>query len=99
MNNFLKNKKLLTGLGISAVVLVVAAAGYWYYQYYQKSRRAGEANAIRQAGGAAEDLSEKASQGTLPSINPGSNPMGNAPDTNPVSKTNPFSGIKINPFK
>ncbi len=88
------NKKLLTGL----VVILVAAAivvGYWYYQ---KSREAAKIKAIEQAGNTAEDLGKSASQGVLPSIDPKSNPMENAPDTNPVSKTNPFSGIKINPF-
>ncbi len=96
MDKFLKNKKLLTGLGILLFILIISAAGYWYYQ---KSRKATEVGAIQQAGDAAEDLSKKASQGVLPSINPGSNPLENAPDTNPVSKTNPFSGIKTNPFK
>ncbi len=90
------NKKLLIGLGILAAVLIVAAAGYWYYQ---KSHKAAEISAIEQAGNSAENLSKQAAQGVLPSINPQSNPMENAPDTNPVSKTNPFSGIKTNPFK
>lgn len=88
------NKKLLIGL---AVILVAAAIafGYWYYQIYKKAG----INALEQAGNSADDLSKKASQGVLPSIDPQSNPMENAPDTNPVSRTNPFSGIKINPFK
>ena len=94
MNNLFKNKKLLISLGILAAVLIVAVASYWYYQYYQKSRKT--ENAIERAGDAAENLGKEAARGTLPSIN--TNPMENAPDTNPVSKTNPFSGIKTNPF-
>ncbi len=91
------NKKKLIGLYILAGVLILAAAGY--YWYYQKSREAAGINALEQAGDSADDLSKRAAQGVLPSINPQLNPMENAPDTNPVSKTNPFSGIKINPFK
>lgn len=99
MNNFLKNKKLL--IGISAVVLIVAAvaAGFWYSQYYQKSPEVTGTDAIQQASSAVENLGESASQGVLPSIDPQSNPIENMPDTNPVSKTNPFSGVKTNPFK
>ncbi len=86
------NKKLLIG---TVVVLVVAAAafGYWYYQ-----RNKAE-NALEQAGGFLKNLTDRAVKGVLPSIDPKSNPMENAPDTNPVSKTNPFTGVKTNPFK
>ena len=89
------NKKLWIGL---AVILVAAAIAFGYW-YYQKSHKAAGINAIEQAGNSADDLSKQASQGVLPSINPQSNPMEGAPDINPVSKTNPFSGIKTNPFK
>ena len=93
------NRKKFIIAGIVVAVLLAAAAGYWYYQYYQKTHNTAEINAIEQAGNAAEDLGQKASEGVLPSINPQSNPMENSPDTNPVSKTNPFSDIKTNPFK
>ncbi len=89
------DKKKIIGLVVLIVVLIAAAVGYWYYK---KSREAPEINAIQNAGNAAEDLGKSASQGVLPSIDPQSNPMENAPDTNPVSKTNPFSDIKTNPF-
>ncbi len=90
------NKKNLIGLIVLAVVL---AAGVGGYLYYQKSRKAVESDAIQNAGNIADDLSKNAGQGVLPSIDPKSNPLENAPDTNPVSKTNPFSGVKTNPFK
>ncbi len=93
MNNI--NKKLLIG-GILAAVLVVSAAGYWYYQYYQKSHKVTGADAIQQAGNAAEDLGKNASQGVLPSL--GTNPLENQPDINPASQANPFKNIKTNPF-
>ncbi len=93
------NRKKIIIVGIVAAVLIVAAAGYWYYQYYQKSHNTAEINAIEQAGSVAEDLGQKASKGVLPEIDPQSNLMENLPDTNSVSKTNPFSDIKTNPFK
>lgn len=37
--------------------------------------------------------------GTLPSLYVDTNPMKNAPDVNPVDKSNPFRSIKTNPFQ
>lgn len=37
--------------------------------------------------------------GYVPEIDPESNPLENAPDLNPVSNTNPYSGVKTNPFE
>jgi len=88
--------KLFAGLGALVVVLIIVAVGYWYYQ---KTPELTEIDALEQAGNAAEKLGEQASQGVLPSIDITSNPMENSPDTNPVSKTNPFSGVKTNPFE
>lgn len=95
--SILKNKKLL--IGLAGILVVAIAAGYWYYQYYQKSHKVTEADAIEQAGNSAENLAKQAAQGVLPEIDPQSNPMEDAPDINPISKTNPFSGVKTNPFK
>lgn len=94
------NKKIFVGLIIAAAVLIVVGGGFGYW-YYQKLKNAESANykVLNQAGQAAENLGKQASQGVLPSIDPGSNPLEKAPDVNPVSKTNPFSEIKINPFK
>jgi len=90
------NRKLLIGLIVLVVVLIAGAGGYFYYQ---KLKKAAQSDAIQNAGNFADDLSKNAAQGVLPSIDPKSNPMENAPDTNPVSKTNPFTNIKTNPFK
>lgn len=86
------NKKIVIAL---AAVVIVAAVGL-YYWYFLKPE---PASPVEQAGSVVEELSEQASQGVLPTIDPGSNPMQNAPDVNPVSKTNPFSNIKTNPFE
>mgnify|MGYP001563426101 CR=1 FL=1 len=89
------NKKFLIGL-VVLIIIAIAAFGYWYYQ---KSYKTAGTDALQKAGDLTKDLGEKAAKGVLPAINPNSNPMEGAPDTNPISKTNPFSGIKINPFK
>ena len=86
------NKKTITTFGALAVLLGAAGCGYWYYLKPEA------ASPVEQAGSAVKNLSEQASQGVLPTIDPGSNPMEDAPDVNPVSKTNPFSDIKTNPF-
>ena len=79
---------------ILAAVVIIAAVG-WYYWYYLKPE---PTTPVEQAASAVEALSEQASQGVLPPVDPGSNPMQDAPDVNPVSKTNPFTNIKTNPF-
>lgn len=89
------NKKLLIGLVI-LVIIAIAVFGYWYYR---KSQTTAGTDALQKAGDLTKDLGEKAAKGVLPAIDPGSNPMEGAPDTNPISKTNPFSGIRTNPFK
>ncbi len=89
------NKKPPVGL-VVLVIIAIAAFGYWYYQ---KSNKTAGTDALQKAGDLTKDLGEKAAKGVLPAIDPNSNPMKGAPDTNPISKTNPFSGIKINPFK
>ena len=96
------DKKLLTTTGALVVVVILGAAafGYWYYKKpAQQPAETIGADALKQAGDSTNDLSDKASQGVLPQIDPGSNPMEKAPDTNPVSKTNPYSGVKTNPFQ
>ncbi len=74
------------------VVLVLLAAGYWYW----KSARVAVPVAPEQAnlnnvGDSVKALNDSATQGVLPSLA--------VPDTNPVTKTNPFSGLKTNPFR
>ena len=98
LKNILRNKKFLAGLAIAAAILLIAAAAAGY-RFYRSYKAAMDAGAIERAGNIAGDLSKQAGGGTLPSIDPRSNPMENAPDTNPVSRTNPFTDIKTNPFE
>jgi hypothetical protein len=46
-----------------------------------------------------ESVSQDVSQGVLPAIDTTVGSMDNLPDTNPYSNTNPFSDVKVNPFK
>lgn len=87
------NKKKILTIVIAVLVVAAIGVGWWYYQKSHRAQRA-----IERAGDFMRNLGEKAVQGVLPSIDPKSNPMENAPDINPVSKTNPFSNIKTNPF-
>lgn len=84
---------------IGILIIIVAAASYWLYMLYRNNANNTQINAIQQAGNSTEDLGKRSAQGVLPSIDPQSNPMESAPDINPVSKTNPFSDIKTNPFR
>jgi hypothetical protein len=95
------DKKFLTAVGILVIIIILGAAvfGYWYYKKPTKPVETTNVDMLQQAGNSTDDLSNKASQGVLPQIDPGSNPMEKAPDTNPVSKTNPYSGVKTNPFQ
>lgn len=87
------NKKLLIAF---AVAVVLIAAGYWYWQSIKLTP---EQEALQGAGDAAQAITESATQGVLPSLDVGANPVGGATDVNPVTKTNPFSGLKTNPFQ
>jgi len=88
------NKNLLMAV---AVAVVLVAAGYWYWSTYLALTP--EEKALQGAGDAAQAITESATQGVLPSLDVGANPLGDAPDVNPAAKTNPFSGIKTNPFQ
>lgn len=94
------NRKIFIILIIALVLIIIAGGiGFWFYYQKVKNVQVAGYKALDQAGKVTEDLSKQASQGVLPSINPGSNPMEKAPDVNPVSNANPFTNIKINPFK
>ncbi len=79
-------------------VLIAAAAGYWYWQSTREAPPS-EEQALQNAEEAAQAITESATQGVLPSLDVQANPLGDSTDVNPISKTNPFSGIKTNPFE
>lgn len=79
------------------VVVILLAVGYWYW-YSQDGADTPEEQALKNAESNLNTIMESINQGVLPSLNTETNPLSAAPDVNPVSKTNPFSGLKTNPF-
>jgi len=89
-------KKII--IAIVAVVLLISlgVGGYLYWNNFKKSKEAPETNAIEKAGETANQITEEATKGVLPSIQ--TNPLENKPDVNPASQANPIKDIKTNPF-
>ncbi len=88
-----------TILIILAAILIIGL-GTWGYLYWKKSKSSPAEKDLQEINEASDILNKSAAQGVLPSINPQeTNPLKNAPDLNPVSKTNPFKNIKTNPFE
>ena len=75
---------------IFVIVLVLLAAGYWYWKSVQMTPTPEEIN-LGNVGDSVEAITDSATQGVLPSLA--------VPDVNPVTKTNPYSELKTNPFR
>lgn len=97
-------KKLI--IIIIVVIILLAGAGYFYWMKYYKKEEpapatstAGKIEDIKKAEEAGQILTESATSGTLPEINPQSNPLEKLPETNPIEQTNPFKNLKTNPFE
>ncbi|OIO50320.1 hypothetical protein COU03_03890 [bacterium (Candidatus Gribaldobacteria) CG10_big_fil_rev_8_21_14_0_10_41_12] len=90
------DKKII--IAIVAVVLLIGlgVGGYLYWHNQKKSEKTPETNAIEKAGETANQITEEATKGVLPSIQ--TNPLENKPDVNPASQANPIKDIKTNPF-
>lgn len=82
-------KKILL---VAIIVLILLAGGYLYWQKTKAPKKETKTPM------ASKPVSP-AAQGTLPTINPLSNPLEKSPELNPVEKTNPFTGLYKNPFK
>ncbi|MEK7574464.1 MAG: hypothetical protein AAB514_02975 [Patescibacteria group bacterium] len=91
------NKKTI--IIVIAVVLLIGLGigGYFYWNNLKKAQTTVETKAPEETKDAAEEITESATKGVLPSI--GANPLENKPDVNPADKANPFKNIKTNPFK
>ncbi|MFH1193035.1 MAG: hypothetical protein V1656_01835 [Candidatus Jorgensenbacteria bacterium] len=77
---------------VIALVVMVAGAYYWYsYLRTTPEEQALQDAADLLVGGAAQDLSS--------AVDTSVNAVGETPDANPLTKTNPFSGVKTNPFE
>jgi len=80
---------------IIAVILLIGLClgGYLFWNNWKKSETK---NIFKDAGNTAEDITNSATKGVLPSIQ--TNPLENKPDINPASNANPIKNIKTNPF-
>jgi len=73
---------------IVVALIAVIALGYFYWAAKRSSVQA-----------PVGDVTQSATQGTIPSIGDATNPLGNRPDLNPADKANPFTSVKTNPFQ
>lgn len=75
------------------ILVVLAVVGFVVWQNSQKE----VIKPAEEAGGLGSELYQKSGN---PAENlPVVNPLENKPEVNPLSETNPFSGVKTNPFK
>lgn len=81
------------------IIILIIGAGIAGYFYWTDWRKTPEEKALEMANEAVEKITESATQGVLPELGGQTNALEDKPDINPVSQTNPFSGIKTNPFK
>lgn len=88
------NKNLL--IIISIVAFLALAGGYFYW----KTRGSLVKQAVENIQEASTGVAEDVSKSVFPEINTGTiNPLENVQSANPYKETNPFSTIKVNPFK
>jgi flagellar basal body-associated protein FliL len=94
------NKKLVIILITVVLIMGLGIAGYFYWKSYKPAEvLTPEKAALEAAEKAAGAITKSAAKGTLPTINPLSNPLEEVPDVNPATRTNPFKGLKTNPFE
>jgi len=81
---------------IIITVILLIALGIGGYLFWNNWKKFEIRNAFKNVGNTAEDITNSATRGVLPSIQ--TNPLENKPDVNPADKANPFKDIKTNPF-
>lgn len=94
MENLITNNKKIILIGLAVLLALGVIAGVYFYLSRSKIT---EKQALQNATGAADMLTESATKGALPSIE--TNPLENKPDINPADKANPYKDIKTNPFE
>lgn len=80
---------------IIAVVLAIGLCVVGYF-YWANSKKPEAKSVLENAGDAAEQITNSATQGVLPTLQ--NNPLQDNPDINPASNANPIKNIKTNPF-
>jgi len=86
-------KKVIFIIIAVVLLIVLSITGYFCWINFKKSEIK---NTFQNVSNAAEDITNSANKGVLPSIQ--TNPLENKPDVNPADKANPFKDIKTNPF-
>ena len=86
-------KKIIFMIIAVILLIVLSITGYFYWINFKKSAIQ---NSLKNASNTAEDITNSATRGVLPSIQ--TNPLEDRPDINPADKVNPFKNIKTNPF-
>ncbi len=81
--------KTLTPIAILVIVLIAIFIAFQFL---------GDKEEKEEVEQETSSLAEQASQGTLPDIEPVSNPVEELKDINPAAQTNPFGGGYKNPF-
>lgn len=76
---------------VAVAILVVVGYLYWTKWRVETPTPTAQEQALQNVNNATDAVIKSSTQGALPSLA--------TPDTNPVTKTNPFSNIKTNPFQ
>ena len=84
---------------IVLVLLILGLAGGGYYYWKTNMQKSPTEQAVEDIQKTIESVNQDVTQGVLPVIDTTVNPMENAPDINPLSNTNPFSDVRVNPFE
>lgn len=85
-----------------AVVLVLAGGGYYYWKTQMQKTPEVPKSTAEQAAQDVQNIASSVSAGIGDSVSPNvTTPAANPIKTNvnPYNNTNPFSGLKTNPFK
>jgi len=91
------SKKIIIAIVAAVLFIGLVVGGYVYLNSQKKSKETPQINALKKAEQAAEQITEEATKGVLPSLE--TNPLENKPDVNPASNANPIKDIKTNPFE
>lgn len=88
------NKKIVLIVSIAAALILIGG-GYYYFKTRTQTTPEVQKSAAEQA---AEDI-QKTAASVSAGVGSSVSPNVVTPDANPYNKTNPFSGLKTNPFQ
>lgn len=88
------NKKIIFVVVIAVLTAGLIIGGYFGWNAWKKFKINKE-----KSGADIEKTSLDSTAIEIPSVEVGVDPLENKPDVNPISNTNPFTNVKINPFE